>query len=94
MPASVVWRGVMLFTGATVLIDANVSRTFLETAQRVAAQLSQALQATGDEQNRKAKARLDDAVQQLERDAAPLVDVLNREQRAAVSSEGVESAGR
>ena len=77
----------MLFTSAPVLIDANVSRTFLETAQRVAAQLSRALRATGNEQNRQAKARLDDGVQQLERDAAPLIGVLNREQRAAVSSE-------
>jgi hypothetical protein len=84
----------MLFTSAPVLIDANVSRTFLETAQRVAAQLSRALRATGDEQNRQAKARLDDGVQQLERDAAPLIGVLNREQRAAVGSEAVESPGR
>jgi hypothetical protein len=84
----------MLFTGAPVLIDANVSRTFLETAQRVAAQLSRALRATGDEHNRQAKAQLDDGVQQLERDAAPLVGVLNREPRAAVSSEEVESPGR
>jgi hypothetical protein len=78
----------MLFTAAPVLIDANVSRTFLETAQRVAAQLSRALRATGDEQNRQAKARLEDAVHQLERNAAPLVNVLNREQRGAVGSEG------
>jgi hypothetical protein len=77
----------MLFTAAPVLIDANVSRTFLETAQRLAAQLSGALRATGDEQNRQTKARLDDAVHQLERDAAPLVNVLNREQRLAVGSE-------
>lgn len=84
----------MLFTGAPVLIDANVSRTFLETAQRVAVQLSRALRAAGDEQTRQAKAGLHDGIQQLERDAAPLVSVLNLAQRVAVSAEEVDSSER
>ena len=51
----------MLLTGAPLLIDAKVPRTFLETAQRVAALMSRSLRATADEQRQQANARLDAA---------------------------------
>jgi hypothetical protein len=77
----------MLLTSAPLLINAAVPRTFLEAAQRVAAQLSRALRAPGDEQRKRANARLDDGVARLREAAAPLLEVLNRAQRAAVSSD-------
>ena len=79
--------GQMLLGSAPLLIDAKVSRAFLECAQRVAALLSRALRATGDKEIEQAKARLDDGIQQLREAAAPLLRALNREQRAAVSSD-------
>jgi hypothetical protein len=79
----------MLLTSAPLLIDAKVPRTFLETAQRVAALMSRALRATRDEQRQQANARLDDAVAQLRQDAAPLLQALNRQQQAAVSTDDV-----
>lgn len=75
----------MVLNSAPLLINATVPRTFLEAAQRVAAQLSRALRATGDEQRRQANARLDDGVAHLREAAAPLLAVLNLAQRAAVS---------
>lgn len=80
----------MLLTSAPLLINATVPRTFLETGQRVAGRLSRALRATGDEQREQAQARLDDGIGQLRRDAAPLLAVLNLQQRAAVSSDDAE----
>jgi hypothetical protein len=47
----------MLLTSAPVLIDAEVSRTFLETAQRLAAQLFRALRDGGDETAEQRKTR-------------------------------------
>ena len=79
--------GQMLLGSAPLLIDAKVSRAFLECAQRVAALLSRALRATGDKEIEQAKARLDDGIQQLREAAAPLLLALNRDQRAAVTSE-------
>lgn len=79
--------GQMLLGSAPLLIDAKVSRAFLECAQRVAALLSRALRATGDKEIEQAKARLDDGIQQLREAAAPLLRALNREQRAAVTSD-------
>jgi hypothetical protein len=81
----------MLLTSAPVLIDAAVSRTFLETAQRVAAELFQAIRHADDETADRTKARLDDALAQLQGAAAPLLQVLNREQRAAVSSDDADA---
>jgi hypothetical protein len=77
----------MLLISAPLLIDAKVSRTFLESAQRLAVQLSRALRASGDEQAEQAKARLDDGVGQLRHTAAPLLHALNRDRRAAVRSD-------
>jgi hypothetical protein len=73
----------MLLVSAPLLIDANVSRTFLETAERLAAQLSRALRAAGDEQARQAKVQLNDGVVPLRQAAAPLLQALNRDERAA-----------
>jgi hypothetical protein len=77
----------MLLISTPVLIDANVSRTFLETAQRLAVQLTRALRASGDEQVRQAKARVEAGIGQLQEAAAPLVQSLNPEQRKAISSD-------
>ncbi len=81
----------MLLTSAPVLIDAEVSRRFLETAQRLDAQLFRALRDGGDEPAEQRKKRLDAAVEQLRRDAAPLLEPLSRDQRAAASSDEVDS---
>jgi CRP-like cAMP-binding protein len=56
-------------------------------SQRLAVQLSRVLRAGGDEQPEQAKARLDDGVGQLRQTAAPLLQALNRDQRAAVGSD-------
>jgi hypothetical protein len=77
----------MLLISAPLLIDASVSRTFLETAQRLAVQLSRANRGADDEQVRRVKSQLDGEVQRLRDAAAPLLSVLNREERAAVRSE-------
>jgi hypothetical protein len=77
----------MLLTSAPVLIDAKAPRTFLEEAQRLAAQMFRSLRDPGSESAEGSKKRLDDAVQRLRAAAAPLLQALNREQRAAVSSD-------
>ena len=81
----------MLLTSAPVLIDAKRSRTFLETAQSVAAQLYRAFRDSGKEGGAKYQKQLDTAIEQLREAAAPLLEPLNREQRAAVSSDEVDA---
>ena len=81
----------MLLISTPVLIDSTVPRTFLESAQRVALQLSRALRATGDEQASRAKARLDEGVRQLRRAADPLLQALSPNERAAASSDEADS---
>ena len=83
----------MLLVSAPLLIDAKVSRTFLESAQRLAVALSRALRASGDEEAAQAKAKLDDAVGQLRQAADPLLRALNRDQRAAISSDDAGPSG-
>jgi hypothetical protein len=73
----------MLFMSAPVLIEAAVPRAFLETAQRAAGQLAGALREAGTDSVDHTKARLDAAVDQVRRGAAPLIATLNREQLAA-----------
>ena len=75
----------MLLISAPLLIDAKVSRTFLEAAQRVAAHLSRTLRAIEAEEAREAKTRLDRGVEQMREAAAPLLQALNRDERAAVN---------
>lgn len=75
----------MLLTSAPVLIEATVSREFLETAQRVAAQLFQVLRGATDEGAEESDTRPSDAVEQLRAAAAPLLQILGPDQPAAVS---------
>jgi hypothetical protein len=74
----------MLLTSAPLLIDATVPRTFLVAAQRVAGELFRALHA-GDEEVEPTKTQLDQALEQLRAAAAPLLEALSGEQRAAIS---------
>jgi hypothetical protein len=76
----------MLGVSAPLLIDAQPSRTFLECAQRLAVQLAHALGASGEDQAEQAKTRVDDGLGQLRDAAAPLLQALNPDERAAVSS--------
>jgi hypothetical protein len=76
----------MLLISTPVLIDAKVPRTFLESAQRLAVQLSRALRPSGDEQAREATERMDDGVVQLRGAAAPLLQALTADERAAAVS--------
>ncbi len=82
----------MLLVGAPVLIDARVSRAFLEQAQVVAADMARALGVTARSPSpgTLADARLDDAVQQLRAASTPLLQVLDAETQAAIR--GDESA--
>jgi hypothetical protein len=77
----------MLLTSAPVLIGAPAPRTFLESAQRVAALLFRAFGDAGDGRLEQTKTGLDEAVEQLRRAATPLLAALNREERTAVSSD-------
>ena len=76
----------MLLVGAPVLIDARVSRAFLEQAQVVAADMARALGVTARSPSpgTLADARLDDAVQQLRTASGPLLQVLDPETQAAI----------
>jgi hypothetical protein len=76
----------MLLVSAPVLIGADGPRRFLETAQRLAGQLYRDLRDTADKPV--SRTVLDAGVKQLRTDAAPLLQALNRQQRAAVSSDG------
>ena len=76
----------MLLTSAPALIHADLSRAFLEAAQRLAGQMFWALR-DGDHDGA-AEPRLDDAVSQLRMAAAPLLVVLSPAQRAAIISDG------
>jgi hypothetical protein len=81
----------MLLTSAPVLIDAERPRAFLETAQRLAAQLYGAMRDGRDE--RATATRLDQSLRELRAAEAPLLDALSSQQRAAVSAVGADSNG-
>ncbi len=80
---------VMLLVGAPVLIDATVSRNFLEQAQALGGEMARALTATARAPGPQALpgARLEDAVQRLRAASAPLLQVLSPEIRSAVQGE-------
>ena len=82
----------MLLVGAPVLIDAQVSRNFLEQAQAVGGLMAVSLGVTAKSSGGPASrdARLDDAVQRLRAASTPLLQVLDPETQAAVR--GDESA--
>lgn len=82
----------MLLTSAPVLIDAELPRAFLETAQRLAAELFRAMRDGQDE--RATAARLDHSLQELRTAEAPLLVALSPQQRAAVSSVGADPSDR
>ena len=69
----------MLLTGAPVLIDDPVARRFLEQAQYLGAVMTRAFGAIGRSPDGAAVPgdRLDDAVQQLQSAAAPLLQLLS-----------------
>ena len=79
----------MLLVGAPVLIDANVSRTFLEQAQAVGGLMAHALKTTAKSSGPTASldARLDDAVKRLQAASLPLLQVLNPETQAALQGD-------
>lgn len=77
----------MLLTSSPVLIDARASRAFLEAAQRTVGRLFRVVRILADDASADVAAELDAALAELTAAAAPLVATLNREQRAAVSSD-------
>jgi hypothetical protein len=79
---------IMLLVGAPVLIDAKVSRDFLELAQALGGEMALAL-GTGAPHGRPAlpDARLEDAMQRLRAASDPLLQVLDPQTRAAVRGE-------
>ncbi len=88
---------IMLLVGAPVLIEAKVSRDFLEQAQHLGGEMTRMLLATpGAAVPGAAPAdRLDDAVRRLRAASAPLLRLLNPEERiAAGGQEGVAAGGR
>ncbi len=76
----------MLLIGAPVLIDAQMSRNFLEQAQAVGGlmAISVGMTAKSSRQAASKDARLDDAVQRLRAASTPLLQVLDPETQAAV----------
>jgi hypothetical protein len=72
----------MLLVGAPLLIEAPLSRAFLETAHRVAAELIRTLR---DVEDRHMEAQLNDAFERLRAAASPLLEVLNGEELEAVT---------
>ena len=78
----------MLLVGAPVLIDAKVSRNFLEQAQALGGEMARALGVTGAAPGHAdvSATRLHDAAQRLRTASAPLLEVLDPETRAAVSA--------
>lgn len=81
----------MLLTSAPVLIEATTSRTFLETAQRAAAEMYRALRGAGQGDADRTKARVDKAVDQLNQAAAPLLKSLSTAQQAAAASDSTDA---
>jgi hypothetical protein len=80
--------GTMLLIAAPLLIDATMSRTFLEEAQRLAGEVVRALHAHRRGTAREAeRARLDEAVRRLRAAAQPLLAILSPAQRDAVTDE-------
>ena len=76
---------VMLLVAAPVLIDAKVSRTFLEQAQTLGGEMAHALALTGGKPDPKDSAtRLDGAVKRLKIACDPLLQVLDPQTLAAI----------
>jgi hypothetical protein len=80
----------MLLVGAPVLIDAQLSRSFLEQAQTVGGLMAVSLGVTAKSSGGPAAKdeRLDGAVKKLRTASAPLLQVLDPETQAAVRGDG------
>jgi hypothetical protein len=83
---------IMLLVGAPVLIEAKTSRDFLEQAQHLGGQMTGLLLTMSQEKQvtTTQAARLDDAVGRLKTASAPLLRLLDPEDRAAVT--GLDSS--
>jgi hypothetical protein len=80
---------IMLLVGAPVLIDARVSRNFLEQAQHLGGEMARALTAAARTPGAaQSSARLDDAVRRLRTASTPLLQQLNPEERVIVGDAG------
>jgi hypothetical protein len=79
----------MLLVAAPVLIDANVSRNFLEQAQALGGEMARALAETAKTHGQASypTARLDDAVQRLKTASTPLLQVLDPETQLLISGD-------
>ncbi len=85
----------MLLVGAPVLIDERTSRTFLEQAQYLGAELAKAIAAATRQHSKDSfpADRLDRAVQQLRDASTPLLQVLDTETQAVVRGEEQADGG-
>ncbi len=86
----------ILSISAPVLIDARVSRTFLEQAQRLGAELARGLAAgvkASGETSTASDSRLEGSYQRLRAVSAPLLEVLTAEQRSAAGGGESQSSG-
>jgi hypothetical protein len=84
---------VMLLVGAPVLIDASISREFLEQAQHLGAAMLSALAGKAPPSADAPGARMDDAYQRLRVAAAPLLALLNPDELAAAGWQDPGSSG-
>jgi hypothetical protein len=77
----------MLLVAAPVLIDAKVSRNFLEQAQALGGEMARALAATAKKHGQASypTVRLDDAVQRLKTASTPLLQVLDPQTQLLIS---------
>jgi hypothetical protein len=77
----------MLLVAAPVLIDAKVSRNFLEQAQALGGEMARALAATAKKHSQASYPtdRLDDAVQRLKTASTPLLQVLDPQTQLLIS---------
>jgi hypothetical protein len=76
---------IMLLVCAPVLIDAPVSRDFLEQAQRLAAEMARAAGLIGKQPggHKDSKARIERSIEQLRAASAPLMQLLDFEELTA-----------
>jgi hypothetical protein len=80
----------MLLISAPLLIDADLSRTFLEEAQNLAGRLAQVMTATRScDPTDELRAQLDGAVQRMRAVSRPLLDILDPDEQLAVTAEDV-----
>jgi hypothetical protein len=75
----------MLLIGAPVLIDAQVSRNFLQAAQHLGGQMALAMSEKAKAPGASPSARLDDAVKRFRDASAPLLQVLNLDESIITS---------